>query len=235
MKCGAEGSAPRPAQRGEADGRRPAGEGNGAASRTSTRVRITIAALTLAVAGCVGALPGTTDDSGAGAAGGSAGTAASGSAASSGGGASGQAASTGTGAVGLTTGAGGSTGPGAGGQGGPIGPPSSAPRLIIFYTRWGTAYPDWWPTGSERNFSLGPVLAPLEPYKDKLIILSGLTNASVAPDLATVTPSFASDSGPNLAMMTLLTAEALASSDLPHGPSLDNAIGDCGGTGPPLR
>jgi len=36
-------------------------------------------------------------------------------------------------------------------------------------------------------------------------------------------------------MMTLLTGEFVMPGGTPHGPSLDNAVGDCGGTGPPLR
>jgi hypothetical protein len=36
-------------------------------------------------------------------------------------------------------------------------------------------------------------------------------------------------------MMTLLTGELVMPGGMPHGPSLDNAVGDCGGTGPPLR
>src|SRR6478672_9268898 len=127
---------------------------------------ITAAAIVFAAAGCVGALPGTTDDGGAGGGAGSAGGAG----------------LAGAGASAPTTGRAAAGGAGGGGTAGSVGPPSSAPRLIIFYTCWGTAYPDWWPAGSEMSFSLGPILAPLERYKDKLIVLSGLTNANFNVD-----------------------------------------------------
>jgi len=49
-------------------------------------------------------------------------------------------------------------------------------RLVIFYTRWGTSYPEWLPTGADRNFTLGPILAPLAPFQHYLIPVDGLTN-----------------------------------------------------------
>ncbi|HEY5448760.1 MAG TPA: hypothetical protein VIQ54_08415, partial [Polyangia bacterium] len=101
--------------------------------------------LAFAAAACNRPLPSKNDGGGGGIAGGGVGggpTAGSGgtggSAASGGGGAAGAAAGTGAGDM------------------GPI-------RLLIFYTRSGTTYPEWWPTGSERDFVLHQVLQPLEP------------------------------------------------------------------------
>src|SRR6185436_5383420 len=52
------------------------------------------------------------------------------------------------------SGGGGAAGAAAGAGGGDLGPI----RLLIFYTRSGTTYPEWWPTGSERDFVLHQVL-----------------------------------------------------------------------------
>jgi hypothetical protein len=126
------------------------------------------------------------------------------------------------------------------GGGGGTGPAiAQLPRLVIFYTRWGTSYPEWWPTGSERSFTLGPVLAPLERYKDRLIILSGLANANIYTETGSpvLRPSAATDGAPDAAMATLLTARPVVPGSGSAGyPSLDSTIGDCqGAAGPPLR
>ncbi len=47
-------------------------------------------------------------------------------------------------------------------------------RLLIFYTQHGTLPWLWKPQGSGTNFTLGPMLAPLEPYKKDLILIDGL-------------------------------------------------------------
>lgn len=52
---------------------------------------------------------------------------------------------------------------------------SSAPkRLILFYTPHGTVWNDWRPSGSETNFTLGPILNPLQAFKDRMAIVDGL-------------------------------------------------------------
>jgi hypothetical protein len=53
--------------------------------------------------------------------------------------------------------------------------PTLPKRLILFYTPHGTLFDGWLPTGSETNFSLGPLLAPLEPHKSKLALLAGVS------------------------------------------------------------
>jgi hypothetical protein len=209
------------------------GATNGACASTA----MLAAAIALAAAACVGALPGAGADGGGGAgnAGGSSGAA---NAAGSSGGVPGR------GGAGLTNagGAGGhaaapsETGS-AGSGGGPA--PAPYPRLVIFYTRWGTSYPEWWPTGTERNFTLSSVLAPLERYKNQLIILSGLTNANVYTDTGSprLAPSAATDGSPDSAMGTLLTASPVVAGWTPGHPSLDTIPLGCGasGAGPPLQ
>lgn len=47
-------------------------------------------------------------------------------------------------------------------------------RLIIVYTPNGTIPANFWPTGSETNFQLSPILAPLAAHQQDLIVLSGV-------------------------------------------------------------
>ncbi len=47
-------------------------------------------------------------------------------------------------------------------------------RLVIVYTPHGTIYDAWKPSGSVTDFELGPILAPLSAYQQKLIVLDGL-------------------------------------------------------------
>jgi hypothetical protein len=50
----------------------------------------------------------------------------------------------------------------------------SPKRVIFMYTPNGTIADNFWPTGSESNFTLGPILSPLEPHKQDLLILRGI-------------------------------------------------------------
>lgn len=48
-------------------------------------------------------------------------------------------------------------------------------RLIVFWTPNGRVQEDFWPSGSETGFSLGPGMAPLETHKQDLTILKNVT------------------------------------------------------------
>lgn len=59
---------------------------------------------------------------------------------------------------------------------------SSAPRrLIVIVQPQGFIMDEWRPVGTGTDFQLSPILAPLEPLKDRIVVVSGLDN--VAPDL----------------------------------------------------
>jgi len=58
-----------------------------------------------------------------------------------------------------------------------------ARRLSLIYIGNGAAYGYWTPSGEGRAFEMSPVLQPLEPFRDHLIVLSGLDNK---PGLALV-------------------------------------------------
>ncbi len=47
-------------------------------------------------------------------------------------------------------------------------------RLVVFTTPNGTRNNLFWPTGTETNFTLNQITAPLEPYKSKLTFLKGI-------------------------------------------------------------
>ena len=53
-------------------------------------------------------------------------------------------------------------------------PPNVPKRFLAVYTPGGTVPERWTPTGSETDFTLSPILAPLEPVKSRLLVLSGL-------------------------------------------------------------
>ncbi|MDC0747579.1 DUF1552 domain-containing protein [Polyangium mundeleinium] len=47
-------------------------------------------------------------------------------------------------------------------------------RFVVFFTGLGTVRPAWIPTGTETDFTFGPILAPLEPFKKKTLVLEGV-------------------------------------------------------------
>lgn len=47
-------------------------------------------------------------------------------------------------------------------------------RLIVFFTPNGTVPDAWRPTGGETDFTLSPILSPLERHRDQLLILDGI-------------------------------------------------------------
>lgn len=49
-------------------------------------------------------------------------------------------------------------------------------RIVFFYTPNGTVLDSFRPTGTETNFQLSEILAPLQPFKDKMLVLGELDN-----------------------------------------------------------
>lgn len=47
-------------------------------------------------------------------------------------------------------------------------------RLILWFTPHGTVYDNWKPSGGQTDFTLGPILKPLERHRAKLNVLDGL-------------------------------------------------------------
>ncbi len=49
-------------------------------------------------------------------------------------------------------------------------------RLVFVFTGLGTIYPSWVPSGTEKSFTLGPILQPLAPFQDRMVVLDGINN-----------------------------------------------------------
>lgn len=47
-------------------------------------------------------------------------------------------------------------------------------RLLVFFSNNGTYHPNYYPVGSEHDFQLSPILEPLSPFQDRLIVTSGI-------------------------------------------------------------
>jgi hypothetical protein len=52
-------------------------------------------------------------------------------------------------------------------------------RLLLFFTPHGTIKERWKPSGTENDFALSPLLAPLERHKSKICVLSGVNMQDV--------------------------------------------------------
>jgi len=55
-------------------------------------------------------------------------------------------------------------------------PAKAVPRLGVVYHPNGVIYESWLPKGVGRDFALSPVLTPLEPFRDRLIVVTGLSS-----------------------------------------------------------
>jgi hypothetical protein len=55
-------------------------------------------------------------------------------------------------------------------------PAKAVRRLGVIYHPNGVIYPNWVPTGVGRGFQFSPVLAPLEPFRDTLVVVTGLSS-----------------------------------------------------------
>jgi len=47
-------------------------------------------------------------------------------------------------------------------------------RLVIVFSANGTIYNQWLPQGSGANFTLSPILTPLAPFQNRLLMLDGI-------------------------------------------------------------
>lgn len=70
-------------------------------------------------------------------------------------------------------------------------------RFVVFVHPQGMIMENWTPTGSGTNFQLSEILAPLEPFKSKIVVTSGIDNRVNALN--------ETSNGHNAAARTLLT------------------------------
>jgi hypothetical protein len=108
-------------------------------------------------------------------------------------------------------------------------------RLVLLFSANGTLHENWAPSGGESNFTLSPILSPLEPYRDRMIVLDGLEVSRDGPG-----------DGHQKGMGILWTASRLlegtefaggdgSSAGWGGGISIDQHIADAVGTGTPYR
>jgi hypothetical protein len=55
-------------------------------------------------------------------------------------------------------------------------PAKAVPRLGVVYHPNGVIYQNWLPKGAGREFEFSPILAPLEPFRDQLIVVTNLSS-----------------------------------------------------------
>ena len=55
-------------------------------------------------------------------------------------------------------------------------PARAVPRLGVIYHPNGVIYENWLPRGAGRGFELSPVLQPLEPFREQLLVVTGLSS-----------------------------------------------------------
>jgi Protein of unknown function (DUF1552) len=55
-------------------------------------------------------------------------------------------------------------------------PAKPVPRLGVVYHPNGVIYQSWLPKGTGRDFEFSPILAPLEPFRDQLVVVTGLSS-----------------------------------------------------------
>ncbi|MBV9771840.1 MAG: DUF1552 domain-containing protein, partial [Bryobacterales bacterium] len=59
--------------------------------------------------------------------------------------------------------------------------PAAARRLGVIYHPNGVIYDKWLPTGVGSDFQFSPTLAGLQPFRDKLIVVTGLYSDQAEP------------------------------------------------------
>ncbi|MEM6989677.1 MAG: DUF1552 domain-containing protein [Myxococcota bacterium] len=98
-------------------------------------------------------------------------------------------------------------------------------RLVVLYQPQGMIMEEWHPTGTGSNFELSPILSPLEPIKDDIVVVSGLDN--------TMPTMFNNSGGHQGASKSIFTGMTVSSNLAPDGtplpagqqPEVDHFVG----------
>lgn len=102
-------------------------------------------------------------------------------------------------------------------------------RFVVFFHHQGTVMDQWRPTGTATNFTLPPMLAPLEPFKSRLTVIHGVGNGA---------SSYITGNDHDRARSSLLTGWGYGRGGpgdrLSDGPSIDQVIASRIGTSTPF-
>lgn len=93
-------------------------------------------------------------------------------------------------------------------------------RFIVMFSPNGTVPGEWQPRGGERDFTFGPILAPLTPFRDELLVLKGINMTSA---------HYGPGDGHQTGMGHMLTARELLEGDLFEGGGGSGRVGWAGG------
>ncbi|MCH9688116.1 MAG: DUF1552 domain-containing protein, partial [Deltaproteobacteria bacterium] len=110
-------------------------------------------------------------------------------------------------------------------------------RLLMFFHPHGTIRENWLPTGGVKDFELPSILAPLQAYREHLVVVDGLQIYPSGPPggMHTVGPAYLFTGSPMLAGDDFMHPN----SGGPHGwgshASIDQAVADHIGTSTPFR
>ncbi|RYZ06828.1 MAG: DUF1552 domain-containing protein [Myxococcales bacterium] len=89
---------------------------------------------------------------------------------------------------------------------------AAARRLVCVYTPGGTVLDNWRPTGTEQDFELGPILAPLASQRERVLVLDGVDMKSAVGEQ--------NQSG----IVALLTGTPQGPNGFASGPSIDQVL-----------
>jgi hypothetical protein len=106
-------------------------------------------------------------------------------------------------------------------------------RFVVMFTANGTVRDQWLPNGKETDFTLSPILSPLAPHQDDLVVISGLEQKGTGGD------------GHQTGISGMLTGGGLLHGNFAgvgappagwaEGPSVDQRIAEELGAGMPFR
>src|SRR5262245_33584056 len=60
--------------------------------------------------------------------------------------------------------------------------PPRVPRLGFFYVGNAVSRMHWTPKGTERDFQFGDIMRSVEPFRDQITVLTGLSNLQAEPN-----------------------------------------------------
>lgn len=108
-----------------------------------------------------------------------------------------------------------------------------SPRFVAMFSANGTIYDRWVPSGTESDFDLSPILAPLAPHQADLVVVAGLSQQGGGGD------GHQNGIGGMLTGAELLPGRFAGQGSAPagwsEGPSVDQRIAEHIGSGVPFR